>query len=270
MIDGVKILCIGTDWRLWHSHTALNFVLSVHERTGEVLNVPRVAALDGLHFRLCPKADGSGDFTPMITGSLHQFWNKGGGNANDFPADAVAATVARLRDEFGVVPETAVLQNLEFGVNIPLTGATAQTFVSNVVSMPNKSFLKMNAKKPTLGRVCKRNEYGVKIYDKERQQDETKGGAVLRVEVAAKKARFLKSLNASVLSDLSQPLNLSKLGGYLLRVFDDVIYYDGSIDEKRFLTKKEVIKLREFCSGYFWEKLDREKRRYYLAKYKNL
>ena len=258
MIDGVKILCVGTDWELWQDHNDLDFWAYVNTNTGEVPTQTKVASLNGLMFKLCPYQNDNGKFHPLIKGSLHNFWNEGKGNADNYSLSDIQKTVDILKDKFGVVPEKAVLQNLEFGLNIHLP-ITAKEFISNIISMPDKAFAAMDIKRPSMGRVCHRTEYGLKIYDKCYQQNGERNKKILRIELTAKKSRFLDKFNINVLSDLTNTDNLAKMGAYLLRTFSDLIYYDGSINEK-LLYKRELLKLKDFCSAYYWERLDRKKR----------
>lgn len=269
MIDGVKILCIGTDWRVWQDHKDLDFFVSVSEKTGDIPSQTKEAKFNGLRFLLRPTVNDVGNFTPLIVGSLHKFHNDGEGNANVYTLADIQKTLSVLRDEFGVILESAVLQNLEFGLNIPLA-VTVKKFLSGVISLPSKRLDLMNKHKPHLGRVSMSTEYGLKVYDKLMQQNDDKDGDLLRVEVAAKKARFLEKFNIRVLSDLEKPATLTKAGDYLMNAFSQIIYYDGGIDEKRFLKKKEVIRLREYCSGYYWERLDKDRRKRRLKHYKKM
>lgn len=258
MIDGVKLLCKGTDWRLWHDHDQLEFWASVNTKTGEIPQQTTVAKLDGLKFKLAPIPNYVEKYQTLLIGSLHRFWNGGNGNTGNYSLEDIKQTIGLLQNEFGVKTETAILQNLEFGLNIPLS-ISAKEFISNIISMPDKALTTMDIKTPSLGRVCDRTEYRIKLYDKILQQEKQRNGNILRVEIAAKKARFLEKFNIKVLADLTDPAKLSRLANYLLKVFNDLIYYDGSIKEKS-LYRKELLKLKDFCSAYYWEKLNRSNR----------
>jgi hypothetical protein len=74
------------------------------------------------------------------------------------------------------------------------------------------------------------------------------------------KAVYLqKHTEIKTLCDLGNPAKLEALGRHLLKVFGEVIIYEGSIKEKS-LPPGERVKLEQFKNPLFWSKLKYQKR----------
>lgn len=265
MIDGVKIKCVGTDYRIWKNHSDLSYNRWFKEDTGETPPQSIFAELHGLKFFRFESKKDLGLVSCQIRGSLHKFWNDGNGNADSFSFSDIRQAIKNLKNDFGVFPEKAILENCEFGLNIQLP-FPASEFLKNIVSMPQKRFETLDIKTPKLGKICCNTDYDIKIYDKLLQQKKEKNANILRIEIKGKNNRYLNKFGVRYLSDLTNVDNLTKMGHYLLEVFKEVIYYDFSIDEN-ILTVAKQLKLARFYATNWWERLDpqnriRQKRQY--------
>ncbi len=257
MIDGIKLDCLYLDPADWKGNERLQFVASVDLRTGEILPVPETATLDGLTFKITPSKTDPGGYYHSIEGSLHRFANGGGSNAEDFPFASLAAVVAHLVECFQIIPEKTRVKNLEFGVNITLPDL-AEKFLKGVISMPDKKFVRLDVDRPKLGWICKRSEYGFKLYDKGKQSGKPVDN-LLRVELTVKKMRYLSRYQISTLADLVNPAKVGPLIDLITNQFSEMIFYDGVIDPKT-LTPRDRHRLERFTNPRRWVEMSRQAR----------
>ena len=257
MIDGIKIECSYLQPSAWRNSPLLEYFPRIDESTGEVIPQTLAASYQGLAFKIRPSRERPGAFYLEIVGSLHRYHNKGGVNAGDFSRADLEQVIGELRERFQVDPARSVLRGLEFGVNIELPGP-AEEFLKGVICMPDKKFGRLNIDRPKLGRILTRTEYDLKIYSKSAQA-ELVADNVLRVELKAKKMRYLSKYGIHCLTDLLEPEKLLALGRELLSVLADVVFYDGSILPSA-LTARERKKLEEFCNAHRWENCTKDVR----------
>lgn len=250
MIDGIKIDCNYLVPETWRYNPALEFIVPVSDRTGEVVAGTISAEHNGLKFKIVPSANNPGIVYCQITGSLHRFHNEGGHNGNDFPYTALKAVIDHLGEAFAVDPARSWLRGLEFGVNIDLP-ITARAFLNGIICLPDKEFTPLNIERVKVGVICQRTEYGLKIYDKGLQTGEPVNN-LLRVEVKVNKMRYLhRRVDIRTLADLADRDKLASLGDLLAELFGMVVFYDGSIDPAR-LSSKESLCLEQFTNAHRW------------------
>lgn len=173
-----------------------------------------------------------------ITGSLHNYWNKGT-NWNDFSIDNLFTSIIRLCNAIQVSPDLLTIRNLEFGVNIqPLVNTSV--ILDNVICYKNHE-PKKEIKRNIHFLECAMDNYFVKIYDKglqARKKWNLDVGNILRFEVKAMNNRYLKDANISTLTDLLNIDNLQVLAMKIHKVFKDVVFDDPTIDLNK-LSKPE-------------------------------
>ena len=119
MIDGVKCVCWGVNPATWLGCSSLDFGTLVSERTGEILSQTKEAPRHGLTFRINKQAAGVG--LCSFVGSLHKYGNAGGANINLFSFEDLQRVLLDLQNNYGVNLDCTSVQNLEIGVNIPLS-----------------------------------------------------------------------------------------------------------------------------------------------------
>ena len=284
MIDGFKISLPNFDPSVWTQHTGgLAFVTTVDEQ-GEVLKT--AAFHRGLNFRAMPSKKENQKHHATVSGSLHRFHNGGGTNEDDFTHGQLIATIDELETLYHVEAATAKIENFEFGVNISLP-FPCQNLFDKIVSMPSKRFNEMtlDAKgSKAYGKRCDRGEYEIKIYDKALQSNindakSSKTGAmsdgmasnILRLEVAVKKMRYVKSSGIQVLADFKDSRKIAVLKDILLSLLGDIIYNeigfsDAAIDNLR-LSQRQERQLSRWINPMFWEQMDWKQRKNERANY---
>lgn len=252
MIDGVKISCIGTTAGDWLDSENLPFALPVSVKTGEVLRKRMFVKHRELVFSVSPDYSRKQSFGRcQLRGSLQKFLSKGANN-RPFTHAELCQTVDILKADYSVKPETATLHGVEFGLNLRLDGYTAQQFINALVCLPTVEANDWRNKTAVIGKEFTRAQYGLKIYDKGKQSG-TGETDVLRVEMKVNRMQFLKKYGIANLSDLTDAEKVAPLGAVLLRVFNDLIIYDGSIDREK-LSYAEREKLDEFRNAETWLK----------------
>ena len=96
MIDGIKIICIGTKPNQWVKNPLLSFTSKVDEQTGEIKSDTKIAIYRGLRFFLIPSTIADKTHC-IIRGSLAKYYNSGRDNAFDFDLRMVHETIEELR-----------------------------------------------------------------------------------------------------------------------------------------------------------------------------
>ncbi|MCB4807133.1 hypothetical protein LG651_02640 [Tamlana sp. 62-3] len=261
MIDGVKIDVPNLTGSEWLNCRLLDFYTYTNTKTGELLDGTIVAKYKGLKFFITKSKKYQNKTYCSIQGSLHKYFNKGKHNANDFTLYHLQKIIAELEQKFSVEPKTAILRNLEFGVNINTT-ITVNELLKNLVCYGNYTFGTLKIERVKVGKNISQQRTELKIYDKGKQYNlEVKN--LTRIELAVKKMEFLKAYNITTLSDLVNINKIKPLGGLLLSYWDDVIYYDKKVNWKQ-LTPFERKKLLYYATPRNWEDFDRKQR--YRAK----
>jgi len=257
MIDGIKINCSYLHPDKWYQNEYLNYLDHSDKKTGEEVLKKQASTFQGLRFVVNESTDIQSPAFMEVAGSIHRYHNKGESNYNDFTHSNILETISDLKKRFGIDPKKTRLRNLEFGVNIKLP-TTAQKFIKGIISMPDKAFGQISIKSPTMGRVCQRSQYSLKIYDKGKQA-ETTDKDLLRVELHVNKMKYLEKYGIKYLSDLKEKGNLIVLGCVLISVLNEVIYYNGEFD-KIGMTQKERARIDKYIAPYRWLEMSRNQR----------
>jgi hypothetical protein len=205
-----------------------------------------------------------------LRGSLHKYKRKSH-NGDAFPRWEVAQAVQQLADELGFDPAQAMLHGLEFGANVPLE-ASAKGLLRRGVLHGTKP---MDSREWG-GRGClleaEGQQFFFKLYDKEAQLTDTgysATGPLLRVELKARKMKFLEKAGIKTLADLANPAALEVMGELLLAHLSKVLFSPpGQLPQT--LNQSQQRLLREGASKNYWTEQPQPKLRSGLKQYRQL
>ncbi|MEQ7798181.1 hypothetical protein ABDJ41_00100 [Pedobacter sp. ASV1-7] len=199
-----------------------------------------------------------------INGSLHKYYNNGN-NHDDFSMQKLKYTLMRLSDEFGVDPNTARLNNLEFGVNIN-TSFSPNAFLNDLQSYKWQPFNMMSVKGKGYGKECFHfRQYGLKIYNKGLQYGLPKN--TLRIE---KKIITMCALKRGhlYLSDLTNPELWTHCKDELIELLDHTIINEP-VNSKEF-TKNEQRIYNAVINQSNWVNFTRDKKARYKKSFNQI
>jgi len=238
MIDFIKIgnLLIGSKIQ-----KLLDFEIPTIENTGEVLTKKKkTARKKNLIFTITP----GGRFV-KFQGSIHKYANGGERNNDRFTFDRFLTIYDELKE--CISPDDQV-NVIEFGVNIHLPFSPS-LFIKNLISHRDKQFYKEMDQGMEFSKVGY-NHFLIKIYNKGLQQG-PKGTNILRVEVKYLKMQKLFP-DGLKWSDLTKIDTWSYLGNIIRNKFNDIIYYDPSIDLKQVPAEERTV-IEKGHNPIFWE-----------------
>ena len=206
----------------------------------------------GLNFSLIPTQLDPNIYNHYIRGSLHKFKNDGFTNADDFTLSDIIQVVNGLK-RYHVEPTNAILENLEFGVNIKLP-FSCDTVLSRMVSGANRKFKEDEV---FIKRVVF-DRFEVKIYDKGRIGT-GKISDLLRIELRVKKMDCINNV-VTTLADLTDAKNLNKLGGMLVERLESIVMHDENLDQLTHYPIHIQLKIKDWINPNFWANLTPLKR----------
>jgi hypothetical protein len=246
-------------------NSGLEFSASVITETGELCTEWSEATHGPFKIRVHNRSG----YTEL-KGSLHKYKRKSH-NGDAFPRWEVAQAVQELADELGFDPAQAQLHGLEFGVNVPLE-ASAKGLLRRGVLHGTKP---MDSREWG-GRGCLLEAEGqlfyFKLYDKEAQLTDTgysATGPLLRVELKARKMKFLEKAGIKTLADLANPAALEVMGELLLAHLSKVLFSPpGQLPQT--LNQSQQRLLREGASKNYWTEQPQPKLRSGLKQYRQL
>jgi hypothetical protein len=208
----------------------------------------------------------------ILEGSLHKFYT-GGSNTGDFNQTEISLAIYRLCLEFGFVPSQAKIMRLEAALNLSLN-CNPHDFIDALLcyrNMPFNHYLSKGG--PSIGKYLKCSQNEVKFYNKS-MQCKLKSSNVLRYELKASKAAFIKPLGLTHLSDLFNSGKLQKLFCLMLEHFEKVSLCEPSVKlpDKLKRTERELMLRAE--NPCYWDLLGKSKSRQYVhaqkSKYERL
>lgn len=250
MVDFVKIELPKEVGVRWAKHRDLDFITPVNLKTGEAM--PRSEAVyRELVFTTYP----SGRAT--VQGSLHKL-RHGQHNGGNFPAWAVADTIAELGYSFKFEPEQAELRTLEFGLNVPLP-VSATDLLSRAVLYKTLPFDLNHFGGNGYYLIAEAQQYCFKLYDKQRHLADKYRLTVeplLRVEFRARRMERLRAVGITTLADLANPTKLALLGELLAETFAKTLFSATTIPAG--LSKAEQRLLVEGRHPHYWQRLRKE------------
>lgn len=251
MIDYVKIYVKDSAISYLEENEKLEFVSDLNQRTGEVSQKKEAE----YHFcKITIYESGSVYFT----GSIHKLWNSlnnvkapnyrkqydKGFNGNVFALKDVLQVREHLADLLCCKPQQMIFHNIEFGVNL-LTHFKPREFIKGLLYHKGQEFefkdQKNRARLP-------HQRYVLKIYNKSYQYGMKEN--VLRVELQIKKMEELKQMGIRTFDDINKEA-LNKAKDLILKRFDEVMYYDSTI-EKKTLSRGQKKSLSNYSNPTFW------------------
>ncbi len=263
MIDGVKIEVSPKVVNSWRNNPLLVFKNFHNENTGEILGQTSFADHEGLKFFIRRNKETGLVTQCEIRGSLHKFYNNGQSNANDFTFSDLQETISLLEKQFDVIPETAILHNVEIGVNV-FTPVTAKDLFKHLISYKNKNFQTIQDKHINIGKQIGQKRKKYKAYDKGKTENLDYKNLV-RFEVAISEMSVLRKYDIFYLSDLLDINKVKPLINILTDWWDNLIYYDRSINITH-LTVVQQKRVLQFSNPVSWLELKTPKQRYRAKK----
>ena len=252
MIDYIKILIINIDVERLVYFTPLKFDTYLSTKTGEIS--PKMVAKH--HF--C-KIKVLNETSVLFTGSIHKFWNSlhyikahnqyilkfhKGFNGNTFTIDGIIEVRAYLCKLFDCKPKQMLFQNIEFGVNVPVS-FEPELYIKGILYHKNKLFDTRYQK--SYFEVF-HQRYNLKIYNKSKQYKMKNN--VLRIEVKIKKTIELKKTNIVTFADITTE-TLERAKELLLARFDEIMHFDYTIFKSK-LTDRQKQSLKDYSRPHFW------------------
>ncbi|MFU2093227.1 hypothetical protein [Ornithobacterium rhinotracheale] len=265
MIDGVDIECTEDLATIWESSPFLDFITKVNEKTGEI-HPKKTAKYRGLIFELLQKGNGEGVFC-SVRGSLHKYYNEGKHNADGFTFNALQSVILDLNKKFGIEPQSAIIRNIEFGVNL-YAPEPVQNVLNGVIAYKGRRFDTLNDGRKRLGVCVPYQRYTIKLYDKGKQYGICSN--LMRLEFAVHKMAHLQKYGIRSLADCMRLENLHPLGGVLADFWGDVIHLDKRAIKWREMSNFQHKKLLYYASPQNWEDFTRVQRTRAKKIYKTL
>lgn len=242
MIDFIKVSNAGINPDAFISNPHLSFTDKVILNTGELVDEGRSAKYRDMKFFI------SRSGITGLSGSLHKYHNEGLHNHNDFTFENLRSVITDLEGRFGIDPWTTALNNIEFGVNLNVP-FNPSDFISHLVTH-NYSQFNIEQDKGKHCSQVKYSQYVIKIYNKGLQYNLNEN--ILRFEVRVVRMAKLNKYDIHTLSDLLDKEKLLWLLNLLLQVFDEIIYYDDSIDPTS-LSRSDRELLRDGYNPKYWQ-----------------
>ena len=183
-----------------------------------------------------------------LRGSVHKFKNEGRHNADDFTFSNFLQTVNDLKNLTEIEPEQIPLNNLEFGVNIPLP-YLPKYFIKDLLVHRNNRFNLIDLPRMIYAQAV-HDKYMVKVYDKGRQFN---CGNVLRFELKYIRMQKLNKMGIRTLTDLMNVDVWNILGNLLRREFKQIIFSDSSINYDE-VPERDKKNIQEMDNPKYWER----------------
>ena len=252
MIDYTKILVNKADVFRLEKLSQLEFVTQVSEKTGLLFN-KKIAEYH--HCKITIYDSG----TVLFTGSIHKMYNsiKGiiapnyssqknykGYNGNQFTLTQIFEVRNHLCELFDCQPHQMKFQNIEFGINT-IIDFDPQLFILGLLYHRGKPFeFRYNRRYAEVNHT----RYRIKIYDKSKQYgiDEY----TLRIELSHNKQEDFSVTGIITFGDVNKN-TLEKALNHILKRFDEVVYYDRTIDMKKLNKVAEKNAVKYSSANYF-------------------
>ncbi len=233
LIDYVKLLLLNIDITRLLLLPYLDFKTDVSKQTGE-LGTKQIAKYH--HCKITIYDTG----IVLFSGSIHKLYNSlnnikapnynkeklyKGYNGNQFNLNDILEVRRHLVNLFDCQPLQMAFQNIELGVNTE-PKFNPDLFIKGLLYQSGKQFERRYNNNYT---QAMHQRYIFKIYNKGNQYGMNTN--TLRIELKYKKMHEVKKLGIVTFADINiSTLNNAKQE--LLRRFDEVVYYDYTIDKK--------------------------------------
>ena len=259
MIDFVKILIENPNVTFLKQTNQLEFKVEVSEKTGEISN-KRIAEYHFCKIFIYPSG------IVKFQGSLHKMYNSLNGiqapnynkhfnkgyNGNLFTFKQIQHSIEHITKLLDVSSHQLRFQKIEFGINTELC-FDPQTFIEGLLIQRNKVFELKHSQRFA---QAIHNRYYLKIYNKGKQYKLAKNS--LRVEVKIIKSEHLKQIGIINAENINEK-TLYRAFKLLLRHFNEIVYYDHTINTKR-LKARERNTLYKYQVNNYWLGLKSNKR----------
>lgn len=259
MIDFVKILIENPNTTFLKQTNQLEFKVEVSEKTGEISN-KRIAEYHFCKIFIYPNG------IVKFQGSLHKMYNSLNGilapnhnkhfnkgyNGNLFTYKQIKFCIQHISKLLNANPYQLRFQNIEFGINTELC-FNPQTFISGLLIQRNKVFELKHSQRFA---QAIHNRYYLKIYNKGKQYKLAKN--TLRVEVKIIKSEHLKQIGIINAENINEK-TLYRAFKLLLRHFNEIVYFDHTINIKRLKTRERNT-LYKYQVNNYWLGLKSNKR----------
>lgn len=204
-----------------------------------------------------------------VRGSIHKYYQKGT-NYDNFSFNSICKAIHQLCDELEINPDDCILENLEFGLNIPTSFNVTSWLKVGIIAFRKFKPRRLEDHK-TKGYYIEfesKKYWRVKIYDKGRQyglDTET-----IRIEKKImNNCDIQKKLNISVLSDLLDKRVYQSMQLEIQKVLNGLICIDNS-DINKVAGKKNRNFMLKAINSSFWVELNSEQRRTSKKRFKAL
>ncbi|HEU4789805.1 MAG TPA: hypothetical protein VFS71_08980 [Flavobacterium sp.] len=255
MIDFIKIIIKDCDRTILERNPLLDFFDTINLTTGELKTTNRNgnkvtpsknASYNGLEFKIYDTG------TITFAGSLHQYWNNGAHNYNDFNIDAVMWVLDDLKTKFDIEAEQCILKCLEIGINITPPIAT-NDILDNCFLHKTKPFEYQKNSDEGKYKQVQHSQYIIKIYNKTLHYI-SKGfeidTEIMRFEIKYTKMQKLNERGIFNLQDLIN-YRLFNFKQDLLKEWQNILYFDNTtrIDHLSTKTKNALL---EYSNPNYW------------------
>jgi hypothetical protein len=184
-----------------------------------------------------------------VTGSLHKHYH--GCNYGQFHFDDVQAEIIALQRLLKIDPANALIENIEFGVNLHI-GFPPQKLIANLLTYKSNSFNRY--KDGRIGKYCPlKSDLEVKVYNK--SYKERIPGDILRFECHYNRMRQVQALNISRLSDLQNRETLRTAIQVLIGVWANILIYPIQAEQNPMLPEEDRVYLMRRRAPDYWTEL---------------
>lgn len=244
MVDGIKINISHVPLDLILGIDSVQYEGSFDRVSGEVFEYP-ISGRYGPYYIKISKS------RKIWRGSLHKSHNQRNtgseNNSDDFNIHEIEEEITHLVSLIGVDSSELILENLEYGVNIPYQ-ASKELLRTNIIVFdgycPSQS---KRLKERDYYLEFKRSQWSFKVYSKSH-------GQILRVEKRVVKSDFFKKWGIRTLGDINQT-TLAILRDDLLSSLSKLLIVDDLDPEESRFTQHELDVFRKGINPKYWEQL---------------
>jgi len=287
MLDGVKLFISSINFPAFKEATGIPFEAPVDTDTGSIgrIRSGEDREVRTIRYRGCFQTyrltvvetcvisgKGSGNTTCHleIEGSFHKN-HFAGQNSQPFTWDQLQAEIVSLCNGLKLDPSKTNIQNLEFGVNVPVNFSPIEFLDDHLLGYRGTNrFMPYDEDQEgkSIGYQCKMNEYRVKVYDKGYQYDLFPAGqdqeqGLLRFELRHTKMRKLNDRGIKTLADLQTRDKVYNLKKLLLPSWKHVLILHPAISEAKDIPPRHMDFYRKATRSGFWKTASHEDRKKY-------
>jgi hypothetical protein len=204
-----------------------------------------------------------------VSGSLHKF-AQGGTNEDNFTYDNICLALKLLSDDLDFELQDTLIENIEFGINIPTTYRVTDWLKSGVIAF-GKYKPRRNEDHKSRGYYIEfesKSYWRIKIYDKGKQY--SSDIELLRVEKKLMNNKLIQDkLKVKTLNHLLVIDNYSFMKYELLKVIQKLVCID-TIDVPSMKLRSNKSFIIQALNPSYWVKLTAEQRRTSRTRFKRI